>query len=64
MMKKKFSQHIRKGLPGGPNELNKFTKGFIKSSYGQWAYPGQNTLIPNANGTYNYERSKLSCIRY
>ena len=23
---------------------------FIKSKYGQWAYPGQNTLIPNANG--------------
>jgi len=49
-MKKNFSQHIRKGLPGGPNELNKFTKGFIESSYGQLAYPGQNTLIPNANG--------------
>tara|TARA_R100001463_G_scaffold18701_4_gene46638 strand:- start:11047 stop:15558 length:4512 start_codon:yes stop_codon:yes gene_type:complete len=49
-MKKKFSQHVRRGLPGGPNELNKFTEGFIESSYGQWAYPGQNTLIPNANG--------------
>ena len=30
-MKRKFSQHIRKGLPGGANELNKFTRGVIST---------------------------------
>ena len=30
-MKKKFSQHIRKGLPGGANEINKFTQGVIST---------------------------------
>lgn len=49
-MEEYIKQHIRRGLPGGPNELNKFTEAFIVSSNGQYDYPGQNTLIPNANG--------------
>ena len=31
MMKKKFSQHIRKGLPGGANEVSSFTKGVVST---------------------------------
>jgi hypothetical protein len=50
MMEKHIKQHVRRGLPGGPNELNKFTEAFIVSSNGQYDYPGQNTLIPNADG--------------
>jgi hypothetical protein len=49
-MEEYFSKFTQKGLPGGPNELKAFTEGFIVSSEGQWAYPGMNTLIPNANG--------------
>jgi hypothetical protein len=49
-MKEFFSKFTQKGLPGGPNELKAFTEGFITSSEGQWAYPGMNTLIPNAGG--------------
>ena len=30
-MKKKFSQHIKRGLPGGANQLNKFTKGVVST---------------------------------
>lgn len=49
-MEEFFSKFTQKGLPGGPNELKAFTEGFITSSEGQWAYPGMNTLIPNAGG--------------
>lgn len=49
-MEEYFSKFTQKGLPGGPNELKAFTEGFIVSSQGQWAYPGMNTLIPNAGG--------------
>ena len=49
-MEEYFSKFTQKGLPGGPNELKAFTEGFITSSEGQWAYPGMNTLIPNAGG--------------
>lgn len=49
-MEEYFSKFTQKGLPGGPNELKAFTEGFIVSSEGQWAYPGMNTLIPNADG--------------
>lgn len=49
-MEEFFSNFTQKGLPGGPNELKAFTEGFITSSEGQWAYPGMNTLIPNADG--------------
>jgi hypothetical protein len=49
-MEEYFSKFTNKGLPGGPNELKAFTEGFITSSEGQWAYPGMNTLIPNADG--------------
>lgn len=49
-MEEYFSKFTQKGLPGGPNELKAFTEGFVVSSEGQWAYPGMNTLIPNANG--------------
>lgn len=49
-MEEYFSKFINRGLPGGPNQLKAFTEGFITSSEGQWAYPGMNTLIPNADG--------------
>ena len=49
-MEEFFSKFTQKGLSGGPNELKAFTEGFITSSEGQWAYPGMNTLIPNAGG--------------
>ena len=35
------------GLPGGPNNLKKFTQTAIISSRGQWDYPGQTTIIPS-----------------
>lgn len=35
------------GLPGGPNNLKKFTQTAIISSRGQWDHPGQTTIIPS-----------------
>ena len=49
-MKKHFSKYSRKGLPGGANEQQSFTEGFIVSKRGQWDFPGKPTMIPNANG--------------
>ena len=31
--------------------------GFIKDKKGQWAHPGKNTLIPDANGRITMKRS-------
>lgn len=49
-MKKSFKKYEKAGLPGGPNELKRFTNGFIVSERGQWDYPGQPTAVPTPNG--------------
>ena len=49
-MKKSFKKYEKAGLPGGPNELERFTNGFIISERGQWDYPGQPTAVPTPSG--------------
>ena len=49
-MKKSFKKYEKAGLPGGPNELKRFTNGFIISERGQWDYPGQPTAVPTPSG--------------
>jgi hypothetical protein len=49
-MKKSFKKYETAGLPGGPNELKRFTNGFIISERGQWDYPGQPTAVPTPSG--------------
>ena len=49
-MKKSFKKYEKAGLPGGPNELKRFTNGFIVSERGQWDYPGQPTAVPTPTG--------------
>ena len=49
-MKKSFKKYEKAGLPGGPNELKRFTNGFIVSERGQWDYPGQPTAVPTPSG--------------
>jgi hypothetical protein len=49
-MKKSFKKYEVAGLPGGPNELKRFTNGFIISERGQWDYPGQPTAVPTPTG--------------
>ena len=49
-MKKSFKKYEVAGLPGGPNELKRFTNGFIISERGQWDYPGQPTAVPTPSG--------------
>ena len=49
-MEKYFNKYSRRGLPNGANEQESFAQGFIVSKRGQWDYPGQPTMIPNANG--------------
>jgi hypothetical protein len=49
-MKKSFKKYETAGLPGGPNELKRFTNGFIISERGQWDYPGQPTAVPTPTG--------------
>jgi hypothetical protein len=49
-MKKSFNKYEKAGLPGGPNELKRFTSGFIISERGQWDYPGQPTAVPTPSG--------------
>lgn len=49
-MKKSFNKYERIGLPGGPNELKKFTDGFIISQRGQLDYPGLPTAVPTPSG--------------
>lgn len=49
-MKKSFKKYENLGLPGGPNELKRFTNGFIISERGQWDYPGQPTAVPTPSG--------------
>jgi LAS superfamily LD-carboxypeptidase LdcB len=45
-----FEDYETQGLPGGPNELKRFTNGFIISERGQWDYPGQPTAVPTPTG--------------
>jgi hypothetical protein len=54
-MKKSFKKYEKAGLPGGPNELKRFTNGFIISERGQWDYPGQPTAVPTPNGRITTE---------
>ena len=49
-MKKFFSQYTQEGLPNGANQITTNSQGFIVSERGQWDFPGQPTMIPNANG--------------
>ena len=49
-MKKSFKKYEKAGLPGGPNELKRFTQGFIVSQRGQWDYPGLPTAVPTPTG--------------
>ena len=49
-MKKSFKKYETLGLPGGPNQLKRFTNGFIISERGQWDYPGQPTAVPTPTG--------------
>lgn len=49
-MKKSFKKYEKAGLPGGPNELKRFTQGFIVSERGQWDYPGLPTAVPTPTG--------------
>jgi hypothetical protein len=49
-MEKYFNKYSRRGLPNGANEQESFAQGFIVSERGQWDFPGQPTMIPNANG--------------
>lgn len=49
-MKKSFKKYEALGLPGGPNQLKRFTNGFIISERGQWDYPGQPTAVPTPTG--------------
>lgn len=49
-MKKSFKKYEKAGLPGGPNELKRFTQGFIISQRGQWDYPGLPTAVPTPTG--------------
>ena len=49
-MEKYFNKYSRKGLPNGANEQESFAQGFVVSKRGQWDFPGQPTMIPNANG--------------
>ena len=49
-MKDFFENYETLGLPGGPNELKRFTNGFIISERGQWDYPGQPTAVPTPSG--------------
>ena len=49
-MKKSFKKYEKAGLPGGPNELKRFTQGFIVSERGQWDYPGFPTAVPTPTG--------------
>jgi hypothetical protein len=57
-MKKSFKKYEKAGLPGGPNELKRFTNGFIISERGQWDYPGQPTAVPTPSGRITTERSR------
>lgn len=50
-----FEDYETLGLPGGPNELKKFTNGFIISERGQWDYPGQPTAVPTPSGKITTE---------
>jgi hypothetical protein len=50
-----FEDYETLGLPGGPNELKKFTNGFIISERGQWDYPGQPTAVPTPSGRITME---------
>ena len=54
-MKKSFKKYEKAGLPGGPNELKRFTNGFIVSERGQWDYPGQPTAVPTPSGKITTE---------
>jgi len=54
-MKKSFNKYEKAGLPGGPNELKRFTSGFIISERGQWDYPGQPTAVPTPSGRITTE---------
>ena len=54
-MKKSFKKYEKAGLPGGPNELKRFTNGFIISERGQWDYPGQPTAVPTPSGKITME---------
>jgi hypothetical protein len=54
-MKKSFKKYEKAGLPGGPNELKRFTNGFIVSERGQWDYPGQPTAVPTPSGRITME---------
>jgi hypothetical protein len=54
-MKKSFKKYEKAGLPGGPNELKRFTNGFIISERGQWDYPGQPTAVPTPSGKITTE---------
>jgi len=54
-MKKSFKKYEVAGLPGGPNELKRFTNGFIISERGQWDYPGQPTAVPTPSGRITTE---------
>ena len=54
-MKKSFKKYEKAGLPGGPNELERFTNGFIISERGQWDYPGQPTAVPTPSGKITTE---------
>lgn len=49
-MEEFFEDYETLGLPGGPNELKRFTNGFIISERGQWDYPGQPTAVPTPTG--------------
>ena len=49
-MEEFFEDYETLGLPGGPNELKRFTNGFIISERGQWDYPGQPTAVPTPSG--------------
>lgn len=50
-----FEDYETLGLPGGPNELKRFTNGFIISERGQWDYPGQPTAVPTPSGRITME---------
>lgn len=54
-MKEFFEDYENLGLPGGPNELKRFTNGFIISERGQWDYPGQPTAVPTPSGKITTE---------
>jgi hypothetical protein len=61
-MKKSFKKYEALGLPGGPNQLKRFTNGFIISERGQWDYPGQPTAVPTPTGKITMQGVKNNLV--